>query len=628
MLDISTFTPQRGGNVFYKAIAHPLAASLIQKIGADLGSAARLAVYDPDHEASNFLALYPALHPDCGFFTHQSEEVGKDDGRGGVLQPLFEIGQSDATHILALSFDDAKTRSRLSRVAREDQLIITLGAARLPEAMLSNRQNYLDKLNFATNFAFFRDDYQLSTRLVAANYWGHYGATNVRYWFRLYDGVGRVIAEWEDQITTPGAALIIDSQEVRKRFALPAFCGQLFLHVLGARGHDTVKYALDIYGRGRDASLSVTHDANAWPSPRFATLPAPDDDEQIILWVQNSHASLISPGEISLNRMGDTREYPVTVEIPAFGTYRLDVGELMPDVKWPAQLELRAGNHIVRPRYEVVQRGLTRIAHLNIERQDLRPDPTIAKMPLWMGRGFIMPFPVLDPARYTTFLQPNPMSEQVTHLPVRVDLFDRQGRRVRQEFLGNLPRHHAAAFAMHELMPNEGHGELVYDFRDGGAADGWLHAMLRYRDRANGHAAETSFGAHIFNTLMTWRNEPQSYTGPPPGLTTRLFLKLGQAGMRSFSHLIYPTSLEGGAPSQTVLHLVARDGAEIAREMIHIAPSGSMIIWPDEIFGRELIGKAGEGGYVLIRDMTCRLFGYHGQMNAKAGFSLDHMFGF
>ncbi len=43
---------------------------------------------------------------------------------------------------------------------------------------------------------------------------------------------------------------------------------------------------------------------------------------------------------------------------------------------------------------------------------------------------------------------------------------------------------------MHDLMPHEGHGELVYDFREGGEADGWLHAMLRYRDRANGHAAE------------------------------------------------------------------------------------------------------------------------------------------
>jgi len=39
-------------------------------------------------------------------------------------------------------------------------------------------------------------------------------------------------------------------------------------------------------------------------------------------------------------------------------------------------------------------------------------------------------------------------------------------------------------------------------------------------------------------------------------------------------------------------------------------------------------GVAGSG-YVLIRDTTCRLFGYHGVI-ARDGsaFSLDHMFGF
>ncbi len=73
----------------------------------------------------------------------------------------------------------------------------------------------------------------------------------------------------------------------------------------------------------------------------------------------------------------------------------------------------------------------------------------------------------------------------------------------------------------------QGHAELVYDFRDGGEADGWLHALFRYEDRQSGHVAESSFGAHIFNTAMTYRDEPQSYSGPPPGLSTRLFLKLG-----------------------------------------------------------------------------------------------------
>ena len=44
----------------------------------------------------------------------------------------------------------------------------------------------------------------------------------------------------------------------------------------------------------------------------------------------------------------------------------------------------------------------------------------------------------------------------------------------------------------------EGHGELVYDFRDGGEADGWLHGLFRYEDRTSGHAAEIQLRrAHI-----------------------------------------------------------------------------------------------------------------------------------
>ncbi len=30
---------------------------------------------------------------------------------------------------------------------------------------------------------------------------------------------------------------------------------------------------------------------------------------------------------------------------------------------------------------------------------------------------------------------------------------------------------------------------------------------------------------------------------------------------------------------------------------------------------------------VIVRDVTCRLFGYHGLMRAETAFSFDHMFG-
>ena len=96
-----------------------------------------------------------------------------------------------------------------------------------------------------------------------------------------------------------------------------------------------------------------------------------------------------------------------------------------------------------------------------------------------------------------------------------------------------------------ELEPSAtsyGHVELVYDFAAGDEADGWLHAIFRYRRRDGGHAAETSFGAHVFNTILTYRDEPQSYSGRPPGLSTRLFLRLGEGGYDTLCHLIYPAS--------------------------------------------------------------------------------------
>ena len=56
--------------------------------------------------------------------------------------------------------------------------------------------------------------------------------------------------------------------------------------------------------------------------------------------------------------------------------------------------------------------------------------------------------------------------------------------------------------------------------------------------------------------------------------------------------------------------------------------SGSYHFRAKTEFEAEAIAAAGENAYVLIRDTTCRLFGYHGLIAAGGAFSLDHMFGF
>jgi hypothetical protein len=178
------------------------------------------------------------------------------------------------------------------------------------------------------------------------------------------------------------------------------------------------------------------------------------------------------------------------------------------------------------------------------------------------------------------------------------------------------------------LPAGYGHIELVYDFSAGGEADGWLHALFRYQDRSSGHAAETSFGAHVFNTLLTYKDEPQSYVGRPPGLSTRLFLRLGEAPHDTLCHLIYPASTPWHAESCTDLLLFDGTGMEIACERIAIPCSGSRHWRYHDIFDVKTRDRAGAQPYLVIRDLSCRLFGYHGVLGADGAFSLDHMFGF
>ena len=632
MLDIRTFDARQGGNVLYKALAHPLAAEAIAALYARLAASGPVAVFDPEGVAGTLFALHPRTPPIEGLYVQDVEAVGRASA-GLLAKPVTDLAASPARAVLVAAFDAGRIVARLAPLLPAGAAVLALDEARLPEALLTNPRRYLDRLNFATNFAFFREADGLSTRLVTANYWAGYGARQLRLWLRLFDAAGAVLATWE-QAAPPGpGGIVLDSAEIRARFGLPAFTGQLFLHAIGAAGHDVVKYVLDTRGSGDDASLSCTHDANAWPSDRYAGVPAPAEGERVLLWVQNSHAVPIPAGGLELDRMGAERPVAWPHAVAGFASVALDVAALLPDARWPAQIELRAGRHVVRPRYEVLRAGRTRIAHANVERADLQPDPAIAVLPSQLGRGWLLPVPVLPRGRFRTLIQPTPMAQSQHTLPVRLDVFDPAGGLVATHFVGCLPRAHAVAVDLDILLPPDalpegGHAELTYDFRAGGEADGWLHALVRAEHRSSGHVADSSFGAHIYNTAMTYRDEPQSYSGPPPGLSTRLFLKLGDAARPSFAVLIYPASAPWLARSDTALLLHDAAGQVIAEQRLSIACSGSALVCPRHLFGALALDQAGSRGYVLIRDLTCRLFGYHGLTDDAGAFSLDHMFGF
>ena len=264
------------------------------------------------------------------------------------------------------------------------------------------------------------------------------------------------------------------------------------------------------------------------------------------------------------------------------------------------------------------------------------PDPDLPTLAGVLGKGYLLPAPVLPRGvlAYPRAADANGDPAK-PELPIAAIVYDREGNEVLRRSLGRLPRGHATALDLDDeagidaLGDGYGHVELVYDFSDGGEADGWLHAIFRYRHRASGHAAETSFGAHVFNTILTYRDEPQSYSGRPPGLSTRLFLRLGESGYDTMCHLIYPASRPWRPKSATEIILYDRNGArnrprEAWRSRARARGCGGTT----RCSTPRARARAGSGAYAIIRDPTCRLFGYHGLLGADGAFSLDHMFGF
>lgn len=640
-LKIDTFSNVSGGASLFKALGHPVTAEKVQTLFATLTSRGPVAIYDPWGQFAPFLELYPVDDLDIvGVYVQDIEKIGQTVA-GHVTRPITEIAGEPHKAILVAAFDANRLVDHMSRLADDSVVSYSFDDLRLPDDMLTRPGRYLDPLNFTTNFAFFRDADGHHTRIATANYWHRYGGRNLKLWARLFGRDGDILAEWTDPIPDGDISLRIDSADIRQRFGLGDFEGQLFLHVIGATGHDVVKYALDLYGDDPTV-LSCTHDANAWPADLYAGLPAPREGEEVVLWVQNSHPCPIPAKGVGFNAMGREDVAWLDRALPPFASLPVNVADLLPDLKHPEQIEVRAGKYFVRPRYEIRKaNGRIRMAHANVERTDLKPDPNIQAFGNLMGRGYVLPAPILPRDRFAAALLPTPMSTCQTTLPVGVTIFSAGGEEKHYQPLGCLRRDESVWLDIDDVIKangglanggldgDTGHIELSYDFADGGEADGWLHAIFRYEDRHSGHTAETSFGAHIFNHILTYRNEPQSYNGPAPGLSTRLFLRLGDAPMDTMCHLIHPVAADWGrSPAHTELQLYRADGNQVALREIEVPDCGSVHWRYHETFSSDERRDAGDGAYIIVRAEKERLFGYHGLIIGKDAFSLDHMFGF
>lgn len=631
-LKITTFLnnlPLHSQNAFFKACTHPLAAPSIKAFIKQLESFASVAFYDPFNNLPAFGSMHNLSRVKISnIYVQQVADIGKD-----VLEiptkPVDQINLEKPEALVVFAFDAAVQISNIRHLLPEGCTILTLDSIKIAAEYLTQSSNYLNQLNFATNFGFLRDEAGLHTRITMANYWGTYGAKAAEMCFWLFDADGKEIAQWQQSLGAPGEVLIIDSQEVRKRFNLPEFTGSLFMQAIKIVGHDIVKYVCDIYDSAGKIHSS-THDSNSWPADYYAGILAPQESETVLLWIQNCFPVPIESCSIGLRLMGTDEIVYLENEIAPFATYAWDLGAALP-AKYPAQYEILANKYFTRPRFEVLQpKGYRYISHANVERIDLVPDLDLPKVSKYLGKGYILPFPIMPTDRFDTIIIPTPMSTTQKSLPLHFYIYNTEGKLVGEKTFPPIARSNSVAIDAATIVGKDfkgGHIDIAYDPAHLSEADGWLHALVRYKDKATGQAAETSFGAHIYNMPIVYKNEPQTYKGNPPGLRTTLVLRTF-GGEDTFCNLIYPCSSDWLPHSSTDLILYNQKGQEVAKKRIAIPMNGSHLWTYKEMFNEAERREAGEKNYITIKDTTCRLFGFHGQVNKNNVFSLDHMFGF
>src|SRR6516225_4313683 len=194
-LRIETFDNIRGGNTLYKALTHPSAARPGRALVGTLMRNAPIAVYDPSGAAEAFNEIFCLDGVEiAGTYVQQVARIG-DTLFGHAAKPVTELAGSCARSVFVASFDAERMIAQLQPYLPDSVQAFSLDTVRIPAERLTNRKVYLDPLNFATNFAFFRDADGLHTRLVTANYWSGYGAETVTCWMLLFGTDGEVLAE-------------------------------------------------------------------------------------------------------------------------------------------------------------------------------------------------------------------------------------------------------------------------------------------------------------------------------------------------------------------------------------------------------------------------------------------------
>ena len=105
------------------------------------------------------------------------------------------------------------------------------------------------------------------------------------------------------------------------------------------------------------------------------------------------------------------------------------------------------------------------------------------------------------------------MAVSQTTLPLRLDVFDEAGTKVAERFLGCLRRDHDVALDFDDIDAEQDMPSWSTTFARAARRTAGCTRCSATRTGTPAMSRNRASAAHIFNTVMTYRDEPQSYSG-------------------------------------------------------------------------------------------------------------------
>ncbi len=150
-LRIETFSNRDGGNAFFKAIGHPLAADKAEDFLERLRTG-RVAVYDPAGFAAAFAEIYDLSQVEiAGVFVQDISEFGKTMF-GQAAQPVTDLKAAKVDKVLVALFDAGRAIDQIRHLIPDGAEVLSFDALRLPDDMLTDRRRSQPARSAATSW--------------------------------------------------------------------------------------------------------------------------------------------------------------------------------------------------------------------------------------------------------------------------------------------------------------------------------------------------------------------------------------------------------------------------------------------------------------------------------------------